>query len=79
MPAQLARASRLPACEHLEDPHVCMRVANALARLYICTGTADLSLCITLNPHSTSTGWRFRYAHDNLGFSLKLFQIAAEA
>ena len=26
-----------------------------------------------------STGRRFRYAHGDLGFSLKLFQIAAEA
>ena len=30
-----------------------------------------------LNPHST--GQRFRYAHGDLGFSLKLLQIAAEA
>ena len=30
-----------------------------------------------LNPHST--GRRFRYAHGDLGFSLKLFQIAAGA
>ena len=30
-----------------------------------------------LSPHST--GRRFRYAHGDLGFSLKLFQIAAVA
>ena len=30
-----------------------------------------------LNPHST--GRRSRYAHGDLGFSLKLLQIAAEA
>ena len=30
-----------------------------------------------LTPHST--GRRFRYADGDLGFSLKLFQIAAEA
>ena len=31
----------------------------------------------SLTPHST--GRRFRYADDDLGFSLKLFQIAAKA
>ena len=30
-----------------------------------------------LNPHAT--GRRFRFAHGDLEFSLKLFQIAAEA
>ena len=33
--------------------------------------------CCTLTPHST--GRRSRYAHGDLGFSLKLSQIAAEA
>ena len=32
---------------------------------------------VILTPHST--GRRFRYTHGDLGFSLKLFQIAAEA
>ena len=35
-------------------------------------------ICI-LTTHPHSTGRRFRYAHGDLGFSLKLFQIAAEA
>ena len=33
----------------------------------------------TCNPTPHSTGRRFHYAHGDLGFSLKLFQIAAEA
>ena len=32
---------------------------------------------LTPSPHST--GRRFRYAHGDLGFSVKLYQIAAEA
>ena len=44
-------------------------------------GTGAMSIRRTnkpfFNPHST--GRRFRYAHGDLGFSLKLFQIAAEA
>ena len=39
--------------------------------------TWTLKFVDMLNPHST--GRRFRYAHGDLGFSLKLFQIAAEA
>ena len=37
--------------------------------------------CTVYNPPPPphSTGRRYRYAHGNLGFSLKLFQIAAEA
>ena len=33
----------------------------------------------SLTPPPHSTGRRSRYAHDDLGFSLKLFQIAPEA
>ena len=36
-------------------------------------------ICIGCNPPPYSTGRRFRNAHGDLGFSLKLFQISAEA
>ena len=51
--------------------YIYMYVVWCLCRVQLC-------YCLTPPPPHT-TGRRFRYAHGDLGFSLKFFQIAAEA